>query len=250
VAENPLKKVGRFITDEMLGVDDFGRVFTKAAEGDVAGALKSAGAGVLELGTTVFTGGSGTAAKVGIKAGVKTTAKQKAKETVETSVKSGTVKGAPGPSDLMGSQFRDPAIKPATPVKPPSTKPQPWYPSKPAEKPNDLPGAPGYPRPKPVTPTPKPIPKPAPTPRPAPTPKPAPKPTPKPAPSPKPAPKPKVKTDSKTAPLPVPATKPSIGAQFKSLPFLPAAGLGIAAGMLAGKKKNEEQGPWNPSAII
>ena len=233
MAENPLKKVGRFITDEMLGVDDFGRVFTKAAEGDVTGALKSAGAGALELGSTIFTGGAGTVVKQGAKAGVKAAAKQGAKEVVESSVRSGTVKGAPGPSDLMGSQFRGPAVKPATPVKPPATKPQPWYPSKPAEKPSDLPGAPGYPRPKPVTPTPKPIPKPAP--------------------APKPAPKPKVKTDSKTAPLPVPATKPSIGAQFKSLPglALPAAGLGIAAGMLlGGKKKDEEQGPWNPSAII
>ncbi len=124
MAENPFKKVGRFVTDEMLGLDDFGRVFTKAAEGDVTGALKSAGAGALELGSTIFTGGAGTVVKQGAKAAVKQGAKQTAK--------SGVVKGAPGPSDLMGQQFKGSSVKPATPVKPPDTKPQPWYPKKPA----------------------------------------------------------------------------------------------------------------------
>lgn len=260
MADNPLKKVGGFVANEMLGIDDFGRVFTKAMEGDVSGALKSAGAGALELGSTLLTGGTGTVAKQGAKAGIKAAVKQGAKESVEAGVKAGVKApkfgSAPGPSDLLGSQFKPKAgtiTKPKVTPKP--TKPgdlpgAPGYPRTPA-KPGDLPGAPGYPRPLPA-------PKPAPKPLPKPKPKPAPAPAPAPKPAPKPATKPAVKPSTKptTKPKSEVETKPSTGPQWKNLPkALPAAGLGVGAAMLGGallrgKKDKKEEGPWNPSAIV
>jgi len=250
MADNPLKKVGGFVANEMLGIDDFGRVFTKAMEGDVSGALKSAGAGALELGSTLFTGGAGTVAKQGAKAGIKAAIKQGAKESVEAGVKAGVKApkfgSAPGPSDLIGSQFK-PKAGTITKPKPAPTKPgdlpgAPGYPRTPA-KPGDLPGAPGYPKPKPL-PTPKPVPKPTPKPTTKPAPKPATKPSVKP--STKPTTKPKSEVE----------TKPSTGPQWKNLPkALPAAGLGVGAAMLGGallrgNKDKKEEGPWNPSAIV
>ena len=38
---NAAKKVGSFAANELLGVDDFGRVVSKASKGDFAGAAKS-----------------------------------------------------------------------------------------------------------------------------------------------------------------------------------------------------------------
>ena len=67
--ENTAKKVGRFVTNELLGVDDAKRAISKAKKGDVKGALKSAATGALELGTTATAVGKGgmLAAKVGAK---------------------------------------------------------------------------------------------------------------------------------------------------------------------------------------
>jgi hypothetical protein len=267
MAENPFKKVGSFVADEMLGLDDFGRVFTKAASGDVSGALKSAAAGALELGSTVLTGGSGTVAKQALKAGAKSAIKTGAKESGEAGVKAGakspTFKSSPGPSDLMGQQFQPKAgtiTKPKPPVKP--TKPgdlpgAPGYPRTPA-KPGDLPGAPGYPKPAPKpepkpepkpAPAPKPLPKPLPKPAPAPVkPEPAPKPEPKPAVAPKPKPAKGKKPKSSTSTSAKPATNlPKFTRQFSKL-SVPTA---IGGAYLLGKKSDKkDEGPWNPSAIV
>ena len=61
-----LGNVGEGVGREMLGVDDFIRVYQKAKKGDFLGALKSLGAGALELGTTIIPGGQVVkAAKLG-----------------------------------------------------------------------------------------------------------------------------------------------------------------------------------------
>lgn len=67
--ESTAKKVGRFVTDELLGVDDAKRAYSKARKGDIKGALKSAAAGAFELGTTATAFGKGgmLAAKAGSK---------------------------------------------------------------------------------------------------------------------------------------------------------------------------------------
>jgi hypothetical protein len=75
-----------YVREEMLGLDDFGRVADKAKKGDVLGAVKSGATGIGELGLTAaslvagfFSGGTGTvgiqAAKMGAKQAVKTAAK-------------------------------------------------------------------------------------------------------------------------------------------------------------------------------
>lgn len=50
--------VGKLITDELLGLDDFRRFGKYAGEGDWGKALKSLGAGTFELGSTVIPGGA------------------------------------------------------------------------------------------------------------------------------------------------------------------------------------------------
>lgn len=67
--ESTARKVGRFVTDELLGVDDAKRAFNKARKGDIKGALKSAAAGAIELGTSATAIGKGglLAAKAGSK---------------------------------------------------------------------------------------------------------------------------------------------------------------------------------------
>lgn len=67
--ESVLKKVGGFVANELLGVDDAKRAINKASEGDIKGAIKSAATGALELGTTVS--GAGIGAKLGAKVGLK-----------------------------------------------------------------------------------------------------------------------------------------------------------------------------------
>jgi preprotein translocase subunit Sss1 len=77
--ESAAKKVGRFVTDELLGVDDAKRAYKKARKGDIKGALKSAATGAFELGTTATAFGKGgmLAAKAG--------SKMVSKKTVEKS---------------------------------------------------------------------------------------------------------------------------------------------------------------------
>ena len=67
--ESNAKKVGRFVANELLGVDDAKRAFNKARKGDIKGALKSAAAGAIELGTSATAVGKGgiLAAKAGSK---------------------------------------------------------------------------------------------------------------------------------------------------------------------------------------
>ena len=67
--ESVVKKVGGFVANELLGVDDAKRAINKARSGDIKGAIKSAATGALELGTTVS--GAGIGAKLGAKVGLK-----------------------------------------------------------------------------------------------------------------------------------------------------------------------------------
>ena len=265
MAENPFKKVGGFVANEMLGLDDFGRVFTKAASGDVSGALKSAATGAFELGSTVLSAGTGTVAKQAIKQGAKQAVKQGAKESVEAGVKAGakgsTYKSAPGPSDLLGAQFKPKAgtiTKPKVapkPAKPGDLPGAPGYPRTPA-KPGDLPGAPGYPKPAPEpAPVPKPLPKPLPKPAPAPKPatKPAaPKPTKKAGPSTITPPKAQTSTSRTTAEETAPQAQNKAGRQFKNLPRT-ALGTGLALGVgetIRRAVTAKGDGPWTPSDIV
>ena len=65
--ESNAKKVGRFVANEMLGIDDAKRALSKARKGDIKGAIKSAATAAFEAGTTVS--GAGLAAKAGAKIG-------------------------------------------------------------------------------------------------------------------------------------------------------------------------------------
>jgi len=76
--DSNLKKVGRFVANEMLGVDDAKRVVSKARKGDFKGALKSAATAAFEAGTTAT--GIGIGAKVGGKIGL-TAGKAAARKT-------------------------------------------------------------------------------------------------------------------------------------------------------------------------
>lgn len=67
--ESAVKAAGRFVANELLGVDDAKRAVSKAAHGDIKGAVKSAATAALEAGTTLT--GAGIGAKLGAKAGLK-----------------------------------------------------------------------------------------------------------------------------------------------------------------------------------
>lgn len=67
--ESVVKAAGRFVANELLGVDDAKRAISKARKGDIKGAIKSAATAALEAGTTVT--GAGIGAKLGAKAGLK-----------------------------------------------------------------------------------------------------------------------------------------------------------------------------------
>jgi hypothetical protein len=67
--ESVVKKVGGFVANELLGVDDAKRAINKARKGDIKGAIKSAATGALEAGTTLT--GAGIGAKLGAKVGLK-----------------------------------------------------------------------------------------------------------------------------------------------------------------------------------
>lgn len=79
MADNIAKKVGRFVTNEMLGVDDVKRAVSKAKQGDVKGALKSAGAAALEIGTTATA--AGKVGSVAAKVAEKTVGKKAVEKT-------------------------------------------------------------------------------------------------------------------------------------------------------------------------
>ena len=261
MAENPFKKVGSFVADELLGFDDARNVVAGLKEGDLKKAAKAAGSGLLEIGTTVGavaaavpTGGGSIAAK-----GAQVAAKQAAKAGVKAVARNSATDAITGGGNV-GQQFRgsvETITKPL--VKPPKTKPgdlpgAPGYPRTPT-KPGDLPGAPGYPKPAPAPkpepkPLPKPLPKPIPAPRPAPAPKPAPKPEPKPALKPLPSKGKAPKTG--TGKTPGTSTGPNRSPQFRNIPRIPGgAGLATGLGYMLGKKSDKkDEGPWNPSAIV
>ena len=77
MADNAAKKVGRFVANEMLGVDDVKRAVSKAKKGDVRGALKSAATAAFEVGTSATAIGKGGALAA------KAAAKSISKKTVE-----------------------------------------------------------------------------------------------------------------------------------------------------------------------
>ena len=90
--DSNLKKVGRFVANEMLGVDDAKRAVNKARKGDFKGAIKSAATAAFEAGTTVS--GAGLAARAGAKVGMtagkaaaRTTSKKVGKEVLKSSNK-------------------------------------------------------------------------------------------------------------------------------------------------------------------
>jgi hypothetical protein len=107
--ESNLKKVGRFVANEMLGVDDAKRAISKARKGDIKGAIKSAATGALEAGTTLS--GAGIAAKAGAKIGLtagKAAARKEAKavgkEVLQTANKSKGSGSMVYPKPAMGKK--------------------------------------------------------------------------------------------------------------------------------------------------
>jgi hypothetical protein len=72
------QKIGSFVANEMLGIDDAKRAFNKAKKGNIKGAIKSAATAAFEAGTTAT--GIGIGAKVGGKIGL-TAGKAAARKT-------------------------------------------------------------------------------------------------------------------------------------------------------------------------
>lgn len=79
--DSKLKKVGKFATDELLGIDDMRRVVKYVRKGDFKRAAKSAGAAAFELGTTATAVGKAPAvvAKLAAKSVKKEASKTAAK---------------------------------------------------------------------------------------------------------------------------------------------------------------------------
>ena len=107
--DSNLKKAGRFIANEMLGIDDAKRAVSKARKGDIKGALKSAATAAFEAGTTVS--GAGLAAKAGAKVGLtagkaaaRTTSKKVGKEVLKSSNKAKGSGSMVYPKPAMGKK--------------------------------------------------------------------------------------------------------------------------------------------------
>jgi hypothetical protein len=112
------KKVGRFVTNELLGVDDARRAVSKARKGDIKGALKSAAAGAFELGTTATAVGKGgmLAAKVGAKT-VSNKTVEKASSKVGDRVARKVAENSPAPKlGKKGGEFKSVRTNPKTEV--------------------------------------------------------------------------------------------------------------------------------------
>jgi len=109
-AVDAAKATGSYITDEMLGFDDFGWVGKNLQQGNWGEAAKSLGAGLLELGLTVggfFTGGASTAGGAALKAGGKAVIKEGLEQTGKGVAKEATERGA-------GATVRREAIRPSS----------------------------------------------------------------------------------------------------------------------------------------
>ena len=107
--DSNIKKVGRFVANEMLGVDDAKRAINKARKGDIKGAIKSAATAAFEAGTTVS--GAGLAAKAGAKIGLtagkaaaRTTSKKVGKEVLKSSNKARGSGSMVYPKPAMGKK--------------------------------------------------------------------------------------------------------------------------------------------------
>jgi hypothetical protein len=106
--DSNLKKAGRFIANEMLGIDDAKRAVSKARKGDVRGALKSAATGALEVATSATAVGKGgvLAAKLGAKTVSKKTV-NKAANKVGDKVAQKVAKNEPVPKlGKKGGEFK------------------------------------------------------------------------------------------------------------------------------------------------
>jgi len=115
--ELALKAAGRFVANELLGVDDAKRAVRKARKGDIKGALKSAATGALELGTTVAGAGIGAkvGAKVGLKAGQKV-AESAAKRAGDSAAKATAEKLKPASFGKAGSVEKTVKANPKNPA--------------------------------------------------------------------------------------------------------------------------------------
>lgn len=78
ISERILAGLGREVSNQWLGLDDFGRVLSKLEEGNLLGSLKSGLAGTLELGGTLaavlgapFSGGGSLAARGALAGGAR-----------------------------------------------------------------------------------------------------------------------------------------------------------------------------------
>jgi hypothetical protein len=107
--DSNLKRVGRFVANEMLGVDDAKRAVNKARKGDFKGAIKSAATAAFEAGTTVS--GAGLAARAGAKIGMtagkaaaRTTSKKVGKEVLKSSNKAKGSGSMVYPKPAMGKK--------------------------------------------------------------------------------------------------------------------------------------------------
>ena len=102
--ESTAKKVGRFVTDELLGIDDAKRAYKKARKGDIKGALKSAATGAFELGTTATAFGKG--GMLATKAGSKMVSK-KTVEKASTKIGQKAAERLPAPKypSAKGKEF-------------------------------------------------------------------------------------------------------------------------------------------------
>ena len=128
------RSTGRFVANELLGVDDARRAIAKAKQGDIKGAVKSAATAVAEAGSTALGAGVGAkiGAKVGLKAGEKAAetaavrAGQTAKETAEKTLpkaqlgkQGGEIKSVrtnPDTSAYVYKQGHNPVTKPRVEV--------------------------------------------------------------------------------------------------------------------------------------
>ncbi len=123
-----------FVRNELLGVDDFSRVGKNLKKGNYGKAAKSAGAGVLELGSTVASlfgvglgvkGAMGAAKAAKLAKGVKAigpgsrTIKAVAVRKVPKAIGSGPKAIGPAPKAVL----RKPAVKKPAVKKPPAKKP-------------------------------------------------------------------------------------------------------------------------------
>ena len=84
--ESAVKAAGRFVANEMLGVDDVKNAVKHISKGEFVKAAKSVGAAALEAGTTVTGAGIGAkiGAKVGLKAGEELAKKEASKTAAST----------------------------------------------------------------------------------------------------------------------------------------------------------------------